>query len=358
MTQDVPRPRPLYLHRQVTRHGKAVWYVRKGARGQKIRIRGEYGSDAFMAQYEAAITGQPMPPPKGPRSGSLSWLIEQYRETSAWAELSPATRRQRENIFLTVIGRCGSEPYSAISPRDIEAGKDARRSTPSQARNYLDAMRGLFRWAKGKHLKYDPTDGIGNPKRPDTGGFAVWTEDDVAAYQAKWPLGTRERVWLDVLLYTGFRRGDAVRLGRQHIRDGIATLKTEKTGVEVAIPILPVLAATIAAGPCGDLAFICGEAGHPLTKESFGNLFRGACRAVGVTKSAHGVRKIAATTAANNGATVAELEALFGWQGGQMAALYTKAADRRKLAKAAAEKLNKSERSMCSPSHKVGTPGR
>ena len=47
-----------------------------------------------------------------------------------------------------------------------------------------------------------------------------------------------------------------------------------------------------------------------------------------MTKTAHGIRKIGATRAANNGATVAELEAIFGWQGGGMAALYTRAADR------------------------------
>jgi integrase len=104
---------------------------------------------------------------------------------------------------------------------------------------------------------------------------------DVARYQAKWPIGTRQRVWLDVLLYTGLRRGDAVRLGRQHLRDGIATLKTEKTGTEVSIPILPILATTLAAGPTGDLTFICGENKRPLTKESFGNSFKAACLEVG-----------------------------------------------------------------------------
>jgi hypothetical protein len=80
---------------------------------------------------------------------------------------------------------------------------------------------------------------------------------------------------------TGLRRGDAVRFGRQHVRDGVGTINTEKSGfiVTVTLPILPVLADTLAAGPCGDLTFIAGERGQPLTKESFGNLFRAACRA-------------------------------------------------------------------------------
>ena len=185
-------------------------------------------------------------------------------------------------------------------------------------------------------------------------GFPPWTEDHVAAYEARWPIGTRQRVWLDVLLYTGLRRSDAVRLGRQHISDGIGTIKTEKTDTEVTLPILPVLAETLAAGPCGDLAFIVGESGQPLTKESFGNVFRRACRAAGVPGSAHGVRKIAATRAANAGATVAQLEAIFGWSGGRMASLYTRAADRRRLAMDAMHQLgNEKSTSIVAPMGQV-----
>jgi integrase len=90
-----------------------------------------------------------------------------------------------------------------------------------------------------------------------------------------------------------------------------------------------------------DLTFITGENGHPLTKESFGNLFRKACRVARLKdRSAHGLRKAAATRAANAGATVAELEAIFGWSGGRMASLYTRSADRRRLARAAMHKLS------------------
>jgi integrase len=200
-------------------------------------------------------------------------------------------------------------------------------------------MRGLFRWAVGAQLvKIDPTVGV-ELLREKGKGFVAWTEADVAAYEQRWPIGTRERVWLDVLLYTGLRRGDSLRLGRQHVRDGIAQITTEKTGTVVVLPILPILAATLEAGPCGDLGFICGEKGRPLTKEAFGNLFRKARRAAGVPGSAHGVRKIAATRAAESGATVAQLEAIFGWIGGRMASLYTQSANRRRLSVEAMHKL-------------------
>jgi integrase len=344
----MPRPRPPYLHREVTRHGKVLWRVRIG-KGPRILLHAEFGSPAFEAEYQAAralLVAKPQQS-KPPHAGSLAWLIERYRETTAWMTLSAATRRQRENIFKHVLASAGTQPFLKITDQTIAAGKERRASTPAQARNFLDAMRGLFRWAfEAKHIPRDPTAGIKNPKRKKGPGFKKWSEEEVERYEARWPVGTKERVWLDLLLYTGLRRGDAVILGRQHVRNGVATLQTEKSGetVTVTIPILPVLARTLAAGPCGDLAYICGARGQPLTKESFGNAFKDACRAAGINdagKAAHGLRKVGATRAAENGATVAELEALFGWCGGTMAALYTREANRAQLSKRAISKLEK-----------------
>jgi integrase len=228
----------------------------------------------------------------------------------------------------------GAHPFAKITTGTIKAARDRRAvATPSQARHFLDAMRGLFRWAvEAQIAKADPTAGVADPARSKSDGFTVWTPEDVAAYELRWPIGTKERVWLDVLLYTGLRRGDAVQLGRQHVRNNILTLRTEKTGTVVTLPIIPILANTLAAGPCGDLTFICGERGNPFSKESFGNEFRKACRAAGLSRrSAHGLRKAAATRAADNGATEAQLEAIFGWSGGRMASLYTRAANRKRL---------------------------
>lgn len=337
------RPRPPHLHKQITRHGKITWYVRRG-KGKRIRIRSLLGTDAFESEYAAAISG--LPPTKQSKfaHGSLEWLLEQYRQTSVWAELSRATRKQRENIFKHVMATAGREPYTAIRRSEIVAGRDRRKDTPAQARNFLDAMRGLFRWAvDAGYMKSDPTAGVKNPTRKKGEGFPSWTEDEVAKYEERWPTGTKERVWLHVLLYTGLRRGDAVRVGPQHVTDEVIFINTEKSGesVQVALPILPELKRTLKAGPCGTDTFICGLSRKPLTKESFGNMFREACNAAGVKKSAHGLRKIGATRAANNGATVAELEALFGWSGGGMASLYTRKADRVRLAKSAIGKLTR-----------------
>jgi integrase len=344
---DMPRQRKPHLHHEKTRHDKWVWYVRVDG-GPRIRMRETYGTPEFDAAYDTAVKGTPPPPKQGAvRKNSLAWLIAQYRDAGPWLALSKATRKQRENIFTQVKKTAAHEPATDITRDTILDGVKRREKTPSQARHFLDAMRGLFEWAvKAEHVDVDPTAGVVPPPRPKTQGFPAWTEEHVEQYQARWPLGTKERVWLDVLLYSGLRRGDVVRYGRQHVRRGVGRIKTEKGGysLTVTLPVLPALQATIEAGPCGDLTFIVGAKGQPLTKESFGNAFREACRAAGVPGSAHGVRKIAATTAANNGASVAQLKALFGWEDDSMPSLYTKTADRERLGLEAAHMLGNAER--------------
>src|SRR6516164_1464270 len=280
------RPRPPHLHREVTRHRKPVWYVRIG-KGPRIRIRADYGTPEFDAEYQAALSGNKTARNRTVTAGTLAWLIERFRETPAWLSLSPATRKKRENIFRQIIESAGRQPYAAIREANIAAGRDRRGKTPHQARAFIDTMRCLYAWAKqAGFVRVDPAAEVKYPTIKSGEGFPIWTDTDVAAYEKRWPIGTKERVWFDVLSYTGLRRGDAVRLGKQHVRDGEAIITTEKSGgkVEVIIPLhlFPALIETLRAGPTGDLHFIVGTNGKPMTKESFGNAFHFACRAAGI----------------------------------------------------------------------------
>jgi integrase len=343
------RPRPPHLQRQRNRHGTLVWYVRIG-KGPRVRIRGVYGTPEFDAAYQAAINGeQPRPAGKAAK-GTLAWLLAQYRETGAWTSLSMATRRQRENIFRQVLKTAGHEPFASITGKAIQAGIDRRK--PSQARHFVDAMRGLFKWAvAAEHVKTDPTAGKAVAK-VKSDGFPAWEEEDIARFQERWPHGTRERVAHDVLLYTGLRRGDAVQFGKQHVKSGVARLTTQKTGERVVIPIEPELEETLRIGPCGELFYIAALDGKPFRKESFGNWFHDACRAAGIKKSAHGLRKAGATRDANRGWSESELEAKYGWRGGRMASHYTRTMNRERLAIQAAERTT-TRTSMPSPHGEV-----
>lgn len=333
---DMPRPRPPHLHKEINRHGTVVWYVRRG-KGLRIRIKAEYGSTEFDEEYQAAVNGEVPRGKQKAAKGSLEWLWMLYRQTAAWTGLSLATRRQRENIMRKALETGGNQALSKITGKAIKAGIDRRKV--HQGRHFLDTMRGLFVWAvEAEHVKFNPTAGKVVAK-PKSAGFSSWDQDDLDAFRERWPLGTRQRLACDILYYTGLRRGDAVVFGKQHVKNGLGKLVTEKTGEKVFIPFQPELVESLTAGPCGDLSYIGTETGRPYAKEAFGNWFGEACRAAGIRgKSAHGLRKAGATRDANRGWSESELEAKYGWRGGRMASHYTRAMNREKLATQAAER--------------------
>lgn len=338
MIDDVPRARPPNLIREMTRHGRVVWYVRPG-HGARIRLPDEYGTDAFWEAYRVALSGQRPQPKAGPATGTLAWLIARYVESGEWSDLSPATRKQRHAVYRVAEGASGHVAVKSITKATILTGRDRRRDRPHAANNFVKAMRGLFGWSLARALvPVDPTAGVKLLEGDnDAEGFHAWTEEELATFEARWPLGTRQRLAFDILLYTGLRRGDAWRLGRQHVRGGEFTIRTEKTGAIVTRPMLQQLIASIAATPTGDLAFLVTDRGQPFeSKESFGTWFGKACRAAKVPGSAHGLRKAGARRAAEAGATEAQLNALFGWaQGSRESATYTRTADNARLARSA-----------------------
>lgn len=357
MIPGMPRPRPPHLHREANRHGKLVWYVRVG-KGARTRIKAEYGTPEFEAAYQSAVMGErPRGPGKAAR-GTLGWLFDLYRQTTAWTDLAQSTRYKREKIMMRVLATAEHQPVSAINEAAIIAGRERRAATPASAQAFIDTLHGLFKWAVSMKLAAgDPTRNVKiKTKSKRRGGYPPWTDEDLAKFEAHWPRGTRERVIFDILAYTGLRIGDVATLGRQHLKqrtiviDGqpvrgtVISIDSEKTGMRVELPLLPQLEATLAAGPTGDLAFIVTRRGTPWTKGALGTEFVTAAKAAGVVgKSAHGMRKAAATRAAENGATERELEAIFGWSGGRMATLYTKSANRGRLAAGAIGKLDRAE---------------
>lgn len=326
----MPRPRPPHLHRETTRHGKTVWYVRVD-RGKRIRLQAEFGSEEFRLQYESALAGEPTARPGKAKSGSLRWLWERYRESDAWKNLSRETRRQRESIMAGILATAGHEPYARITRKVVAKGIDRRKANAK--RHYLQTLRGMFVWAvEVEFLGEDPTKGL-KVKRQPTDGFEAWPEEWCRKYEAHWPLGTRQRVWYEIVYCTGLRRGDLVNVGKQHVKNRRGWIRAEKNGETAYFIVTDRLQAALDEGPTGDLTWVVGAKGGPLKKETFGNYFGEACREAGVPGSAHGIRKTRATIEAEGGASGARLDALFGWKtGSNTSAIYIKKANRAKLA--------------------------
>ena len=324
MIGAMPRPRPPHLHREITQHGKTVWYVRLG-KGPRTRLWASFGTPEFDTEYRAAIEGKPRPVKGAPVAGTLAWLVDRYRETNAWGTLAASTRRNRENLLRKVVETAGNQPISAITPKIIAAGCDRR--TPHQALHFVTALRGMFKWALRAGLaKADPTASVELPARKIK-GFRTWSEDDVAAYEARWPIGTRQRVWLDVLLYTGLRRGDAVRLGRQHVRERRGADRDRENRNT---------------GHAADPAGVASHAGRRTNRRPGLHLRRARPAAdqgkfwarvpARVSRGERiGVRAWCPQDRSDAGGRrrrpEAQLEAIFGWSGGKMASLYTQSAN-------------------------------
>lgn len=178
------------------------------------------------------------------------------------------------------------------------------------------------------------------PFKIDGDGFHTWTEDEISAYEARHPIGTMARLTFDLLLWTGQRGGDIRTLGPGHVQRKRITLKQEKTGAHVSLPILPPLAASILATPSKALVFILTDYGKPFSRAGFGNKFREWCDQAGLTGcSAHGLRKAAARRFAEAGCSNQQIKSWTGHTTDREVARYTKAADQQMLSDEAADRL-------------------
>lgn len=329
---------PPYVYRERSRHGRWVLYFRRG-KGRRVRLPDNPTTPEFEAAYRAALNGEALPEAREPAPSprSLRWLVDRYRESAVWRQLSPATRRKRELILLGAIQKANNPPFAAVTQVHIQRAVDDRADTPAQANNFIKAMRGLFVWAvRNGHVESDPTAGV-QRVRYRTEGYPAWTMEDVRAFRARHPVGSTALLAMELLLLTGLRRSDLVRIGRQHLRGDVLTVRTVKTGATVTMRLPAALLELIAVSPSGDMHFVVNGYGRPFTVASFGNWFRDRCREAGIAKSAHGLRKLSATLAAEGGAGAHQLMALYGWTNMAQAELYTRSADRVRLGVEASE---------------------
>jgi integrase len=321
------RKLPPHVQVERTRHGKVVFYFRRSQHAPRIRLPAPT-EPGFKAAYAAALSNAEKPASKA-HKGTLEWLVDAYKRSAHWANLKPSTRRMRDNILKRVVLEAGAVPFAAISRKHINEAVDRR--PPHAGNTFRKVMSQMFAWAVSVDLvPVNPVAGATRHKIKSD-GHHVWTLDEVARFHARWPVGTRERLAMDLALFTGLRRSDLAILGRQHVKDGVISIQTTKTGAWVHVPIFAALQASIDATPGGELAFLPYR-----SAASLGNWFRRACVAAGVPGRLHGLRKAGATIAAEGGATAHQLMAMYGWSRLDEAELYTREADRRRNAAVAA----------------------
>jgi integrase len=333
---------PKYVHGFIDRHGKPRFYFRRPGLKQ-IPLPGLPWSPEFMEKYEPALAGAApiVIGARRTRPGTVADAVARYLGSMTFATLAPTTQKKRRTTLERFRLDHGDKRIGMLRP-DHVAGL-LRKLRPFAQRNVLKALRALMSFALSDRLiDADPTVGVKLDRTNDTGGFKTWTDDQISIYRNHYPFGTRARLAVELLYGTMQRRGDVIRLGRQHIQHGTISLRQHKTGVPVDIPVLPELDAAIDAMPKAEhLTFLVTEFGKPFTAEGFGNWFRQQCKAAGLPArlSAHGLRKAGATRFAEKGATDHEIMAWGGWTSIREVQRYTRAANRKRLAERAAKKL-------------------
>ena len=208
---------------------------------------------------------------------------------------------------------------------------------PGMARNVLSTFRILVALAIEEGVrKDDPTIGIKRPKL-SASGWHDWTEEEIAQFEAHHPIGTMARLAFALALHTGQRASDVIRMGRQHVKDGLVSVAQQKTGVRLWIPLHPDLKAIMAATPSEHLTFIVTEHGKPYsTGKSFGNrMGRWAMQAGLKNCPLHGLRKACCRRLAEAGCPAHEIMAISGHKSLSEVARYTQAADQKRMAERA-----------------------
>jgi integrase len=327
-----------YVKAYVDRHGKARHYFRKPG-CKPVALPGLPGSDEFMGAYSAALANTPRVEIAATRTraGSVSAMVAGYLGSAAFHNLAPISQQQYRRIFDGLRHEHGDRSISTLERRHVIRMLDTKAGTPATARDFLRCLRLLTKYAISIGVRQDdPTAGV-RVKMPKTDGFRTWTEEDIAAFEAAYPIGTKERLALALLLNTALRCADVVRVGRQHVRgDTICNIKQQKTGMLLPpIPITAELAAAInAAAPSEHVVFLVNERGKAFNAKGFGEWFSKQCRRAGLEGlSAHGLRKAACRRLAENGASASEIAAISGHASLREVERYTKAADRARLAR-------------------------
>lgn len=333
---------PKFVQGYIDRHGKPRFYLRR-AGFKSVALRGLPWSPEFMDAYEAAMAGAAPIEIGAARTvpGTVAEAVARYLGSATFVQdLAPSTQAMRRAILERFRNEHGEKRIRMLGPEHV--ARLLGRLRPYAQRNMLKTLRGLAAFCVTERLlAVDPTATVKLKPAKDTGGFETWPVEAIERYRRRHKLGTRARLAMELLYGTMAARGDAVRLGRQHVQGGLLTFRRGKTMVAVDIPILPELAEAIEAMPKAEhLTFMVTELGKPFSAAGFGNWFRDQCDLAGIPDlSAHGLRKAGATRFAEHGATDHEIMAWGGWKTLREVQRYTAAANRKRMALRAADRL-------------------
>jgi integrase len=338
---------PKHCTYETDRHGKQR--VRFRRRDVSAFISGIPWSEDFMRQYAAALGADQQQRAQVGASlrslpGSFSALCASYYASPEFLGLKASTQRVRRNILERFRAEHGHRMVKDLQTTHVRNIIGAKASTPEAANNRLKVLRVILNFAAGEgKIANNPALAVKRYKKRGE-GIHTWAEAEVTQFQAHYPIGSKARLALELMLSTGQRRGDIVKMGRQHVEGDCIAVRQEKTDEPLLIPIDAPLAAVL---PRTNMTFLLTEFGKPFTAAGFGNWFRDRCNEAGLPQcSAHGLRKLAATRLADAGCSSEQIKAITGHRSDSALAPYIRRANKARLARQAKELERSAKQAM------------
>jgi integrase len=329
-----------YVDRFVDRHGHLRHYFRRPG-GRRIPLPGSPGSDEFISAYRAALEGTSHRPGRQSRAvvGTFNRLALDYFASPDFLRLGPRTRYAYRRVIERFLGEHGHRQVAEMRREDVKKIMALKARTPGSANDLLKKIRTLINFAiEAGWRSDDPTLRI---KTFPEHEFHTWTEDEIARYEAFWPIGSRERTAFALHLYTGQRRADVARMAWTDVAGDAIHVVQQKTGVRLTIPLHPNLSAALRAWQRKHVVILTTAFNRPFSYAGYGNMMAEAIAAAGLSERCvlHGLRKAAARRLAEAGCTEKEISAVTGHTTLKEVARYTRAADQKRLAAEAVAKL-------------------
>ena len=341
MGRDMAKLKLKYVNEYIDRTGKLRRYFRKNGK-QLGPLPGDVGSEEFMTTYAAYMAEKPAAATRVLHADSLHKLVVDFYGSRMFTDLKPSTRQLYKYAIEPFVRDHGHRSATLMTAAHAEKIINAiGEQRPGMGNLTRAVMRRVMAFAvKTKRRKDNPMLAVEPFK---VGEHHTWTEAELKQFEAKWRLGTRERLAYALLLYTGQRVGDVAKMNRSDVSEGLIHVVQQKTGVELYVPIHPELAKGLKAYPAKGLTLFGDQNGRPIKRAALSALMRRAIKDAGLPPRcvSHGLRKAAMRRLAEADGTAKQIAAISGHKTLKEVERYTKAADQKKLARAAIDKLGK-----------------
>jgi integrase len=338
------RIRLKYVDSYVDCTGQQRHYFRRGRHALRIALPGHPGSPEFMEAYQAALAGE-VPTQKRWRGepGTFNRLIQEYFESTSFTRLSQSSQRPYKLVIERWVRDegIGHRLVRQMTRQHVDKMLAKRQATPGAANDLLKKVRILIGFARANGWrKDDPTDSI---KRYKANTFHTWTDTEIGMFENRWAVDTPERLAFALLLFTGQRRSDVVRMSWPDIEEGMIRVVQQKTKAKLSVPIHPELEDILAATPKRHVMILVTQQGKPFSAAGFGNWMADKIAAAGLPDACvtHGLRKAAARRLAEAGCSTLEIMAVTGHKSLTEVENYTRQAQQQSSARAAMGKLKR-----------------